>query len=61
MARLGSCVFLFILETTAFTLSFVVALLAVYPEVQQRIYEEAVALWPDSTLPITVAVFISVP
>ncbi|KAJ6487752.1 cytochrome P450 [Mycena sanguinolenta] len=36
-------------ETTAHSLSFAVALLALYPDVQQRIYEEACALWPNGT------------
>jgi cytochrome P450 len=29
------------------TLSFALALLALYPDAQQRIYEEACRLWPD--------------
>ncbi|KAF7351367.1 Cytochrome P450 [Mycena sanguinolenta] len=36
-------------ETTAHSLSFAVALLALYPDVQQKIYEETCALWPDGT------------
>ncbi|KAJ7247919.1 cytochrome P450, partial [Mycena haematopus] len=34
-------------ETTAHSLSFAVALLALYPDVQRKIYEETHALWPD--------------
>ncbi|KAF8162437.1 cytochrome P450 [Mycena galopus ATCC 62051] len=34
-------------ETTAHSLSFAVALLALYPEAQHKIYEEARTLWPD--------------
>ncbi|KAF8235020.1 cytochrome P450 [Tricholoma matsutake] len=34
-------------ETTANTLSFALALLALYPDVQQRLYEESCRLWPD--------------
>ncbi|KAJ7359619.1 cytochrome P450, partial [Mycena albidolilacea] len=39
-------------ETTAHSLVFAVALLALYPDVQLRIYEEALTLWPDGA-PIT--------
>ncbi|KAF7360202.1 Cytochrome P450 [Mycena venus] len=34
-------------ETSAHSLSFAVAFLALYPEVQQKIYEEATRIWPD--------------
>ncbi|KAF7319130.1 F-box domain-containing protein [Mycena chlorophos] len=59
-------------ETTAHTLTFAVGLLALYPQVQQKIYRETLALWPDgiptlastssyresfSQLPYTLAIF----
>ncbi|KAJ7665990.1 cytochrome P450 [Mycena polygramma] len=59
-------------ETTAHSLSFAVALLALYPDVQRRLYEEALELWPSgfptsdspasykesmAKLPYTLAVF----
>ncbi|KAF7360194.1 Cytochrome P450 [Mycena venus] len=34
-------------ETTAHSMSFAIALLALYPDVQRKIYEEALMLWPD--------------
>ncbi|KAJ7204837.1 cytochrome P450 [Mycena pura] len=48
--ELFSNMFTFLLaghETSAHSLSFAVALLALYPDVQRRIYEEALRLWPD--------------
>jgi hypothetical protein len=42
---------LFPAETTAHTLSFAIGLLAIHPRVQQKVYEEAVALWPDNDWP----------
>jgi len=45
-----SDIFAFLLaghETSAHSLSFAVALLALYPEVQQKIFEEAMGIWPD--------------
>ncbi|KAF7326020.1 F-box domain-containing protein [Mycena kentingensis (nom. inval.)] len=58
-------------ETTAHTLAFAAAYLALYPDIQRKIYEETVALWPDGVpnsasassyqdlgrLPYTLAVF----
>ncbi|KAF7316111.1 F-box domain-containing protein [Mycena indigotica] len=35
------------LETTGHTMTFAVGLLALYPDVQQKLYEEAVKLWPN--------------
>ncbi|KAJ7204838.1 cytochrome P450 [Mycena pura] len=64
--ELFSNMFIFLLaghETSAHSLSFAVALLALYPDVQRRIYEEALRLWPDgvptiaSTSPYTLATF----
>ncbi|KAJ6557982.1 cytochrome P450 [Mycena capillaripes] len=43
-------VFAFLLaghETSAHSLSFAIALLALYPDVQQKIYEETARVWPD--------------
>ncbi|KAL0959591.1 hypothetical protein HGRIS_011300 [Hohenbuehelia grisea] len=34
-------------ETSAHTLSYAVTMLALYPEVQAKVYEEAMRLWPD--------------
>ncbi|KAJ7778095.1 cytochrome P450 [Mycena metata] len=34
-------------ETSAHSLSFAVALLALYPDIQRKIFEEALQLWPD--------------
>ncbi|KAJ7820990.1 cytochrome P450 [Mycena olivaceomarginata] len=48
--ELFSNTFLFLLaghETTAHSLAFAVAYLALYPDVQQKIYDEAWLLWPD--------------
>ncbi|KAJ7359621.1 cytochrome P450 [Mycena albidolilacea] len=48
--ELFSNTFLFLLaghETTAHSLAFAVAYLALYPDVQQKIYDEAFLLWPD--------------
>ncbi|KAK7044834.1 cytochrome P450 [Favolaschia claudopus] len=36
-------------ETTAHSLSFAVGFLALHPEAQRKIYEEALLLWPDGT------------
>ncbi|TFK72438.1 cytochrome P450 [Pluteus cervinus] len=33
-------------ETTAFSLSFAIATLALYPDIQKKVYDEVVALWP---------------
>ncbi|KAJ7468050.1 cytochrome P450 [Mycena latifolia] len=52
--ELLSNVFLFFLaghETSAHSLSFSVALLALYPDIQQKIYEETVKLWPNGCPP----------
>lgn len=38
---------LFITETSAHSLCFSVLLLALYPDVQQKVYEEVLRLWPD--------------
>ncbi|KAJ7800400.1 cytochrome P450 [Mycena olivaceomarginata] len=48
--ELFSNTFLFLLaghETSAHSLAFAVAYLALYPDVQQKIYDEAFMLWPD--------------
>lgn len=34
-------------ETSAHTLSFAIALLALYPNVQRKVYEEVVRMWPN--------------
>ncbi|GLB42347.1 putative cytochrome p450 [Lyophyllum shimeji] len=34
-------------ETSAHSLCFAIILLALYPDIQQRVYEEALRLWPD--------------
>ena len=34
-------------ETSAHTLCFAVLLLALHPDIQERVYEEARQLWPD--------------
>ncbi|KAJ7468039.1 cytochrome P450 [Mycena latifolia] len=48
--ELLSDVFVFFLaghETSAHALSFAVALLALYPDIQQKIYEETLRIWPE--------------
>ncbi|KAJ6557960.1 cytochrome P450 [Mycena capillaripes] len=45
-------------ETSAHSLSFAVALLALYPDVQRRIYEEALKLWPNG-FPTTASTSVS--
>ncbi|KAJ7359620.1 cytochrome P450 [Mycena albidolilacea] len=48
--ELFSNTFLFLVaghETSAHSLAFAVAYLALYPDVQQKIYDEAFMLWPD--------------
>ncbi|KAI0322881.1 cytochrome P450 [Amylostereum chailletii] len=48
--ELLSNIFVFFLaghETSAHALSFTFILLALYPDVQQKVYEEALQLWPD--------------
>ncbi|KAJ7774471.1 cytochrome P450 [Mycena maculata] len=48
--ELLSNIFTFLLaghETSAHSLSFAVALLALYPDAQQKIYEETLRVWPD--------------
>ncbi|KIJ62164.1 hypothetical protein HYDPIDRAFT_182927 [Hydnomerulius pinastri MD-312] len=53
--ELLSNIFTFLLaghETSAHTLSFAFALLALYPEAQQKLYEEATSIWPGD-LPTT--------
>ncbi|KAJ7468042.1 cytochrome P450 [Mycena latifolia] len=48
--ELLSDVFIFFLaghQTSAHSLSFAVALLALYPDIQQKVYEETVKLWPS--------------
>ncbi|KAJ6582970.1 cytochrome P450 [Mycena vulgaris] len=55
--ELLSDVFAFLLaghETSSHALSFAVALLALYPDVQQTIYEESLRIWPDGC-PTTVS------
>ncbi|KAJ7185748.1 cytochrome P450 [Mycena filopes] len=45
-----SNIFTFLLaghETSAHTLSFAIGLMALYPDVQQRIYEETTKIWPE--------------
>jgi cytochrome P450 len=39
-------------ETSAHSLCFAVMLLALYPAVQQRVYEESVRLWPQGVPPL---------
>jgi len=36
-------------ETTAHSLTFAMGLLALYPDVQRKMYEEALALWPNGS------------
>jgi len=38
-------------ETSAHTLCFAVMLLALHPDIQERVYEEARQLWPDGLPP----------
>ncbi|KAJ7468028.1 cytochrome P450 [Mycena latifolia] len=48
--ELLSNIFTFLLaghETSAHSLSFAVALLALYPDIQQQIFEETLRIWPD--------------
>ncbi|KAJ6557996.1 cytochrome P450, partial [Mycena capillaripes] len=48
--ELLSNIFTFLLaghETSAHSLSFAIALLALYPDVQEKIYQETLATWPD--------------
>ncbi|KAJ7918480.1 cytochrome P450 [Mycena leptocephala] len=48
--ELLSNIFTFLLaghETSAHSLSFAIALLALHPEVQQKVYEETLSIWPD--------------
>lgn len=40
-------------ETSTNTLSFALVLLALHPEVQQKVYEEAMRVWPDGEDPLT--------
>ncbi|KAJ7118625.1 cytochrome P450 [Mycena crocata] len=50
--ELLSNIFTFLLaghETSAHSLSFAVALLALYPDVQRKIYEETLRIWPDGS------------
>jgi Cytochrome P450 len=35
------------IETSAHSLCFAVALLALHPEIQQKVFDEVVRLWPD--------------
>jgi hypothetical protein len=37
----------FIIETSAHTLTFAFALLAIHPHIQDKVFDEAVKLWPD--------------
>ncbi|KAI0052197.1 cytochrome P450 [Auriscalpium vulgare] len=49
--ELLSNIFVFLLaghETSAHSLSFAIVLLALYPEVQQKVYDEAAKVWPGS-------------
>ncbi|KAF9010195.1 cytochrome P450 [Cyathus striatus] len=48
--ELLSDIFVFLLaghETTAHTLCFVIILLALYPDIQEKVFEEALRLWPN--------------
>jgi len=38
-------------ETSAHTLCFAIILLALHPDIQERVYEEARQLWPDGVPP----------
>lgn len=38
-------------ETSANTLSFALVLIALHPEVQQKIYDESMRVWPDGSYP----------
>ena len=38
-------------ETSAHTLCFALVLLALHPDIQERVYEEARRLWPDGLPP----------
>lgn len=38
-------------ETSANTLSFALVLIALHPEVQQKIYEESMRVWPEGSDP----------
>ncbi|KAF5379057.1 hypothetical protein D9615_005999 [Tricholomella constricta] len=38
-------------ETSAHSLCFAIMLLALYPDVQQRVYEDSLRLWPDGAAP----------
>jgi len=38
-------------ETIAHTLCFAIILLALHPDIQERVYEEARQLWPDGVPP----------
>jgi cytochrome P450 len=42
-------------ETSAHTLSFAITLLALYPDVQRKLFEEVVEVWPEG-LPTSGAV-----
>ena len=37
----------FVTETTAHTLSFILGHLALYPDVQAKVFEEIQSIWPD--------------
>jgi len=39
-------------ETTAHALCFAIVLLALHPDIQDRVYEEARQLWPDGLPPV---------
>jgi len=39
-------------ETSAHTLCFAIVLLALHPDIQDRVYEEASCLWPDCLPPV---------
>jgi hypothetical protein len=39
-----------LLETSSHALSFAITLLALYPDVQRRLYEEVLEIWPEGHL-----------
>ncbi|KDQ58514.1 hypothetical protein JAAARDRAFT_34328 [Jaapia argillacea MUCL 33604] len=58
--ELLSNIFVFLLaghETSAHALSFAIVLLALYPEAQQKIYEEAIQVWPEGTDPLQTSTY----
>ncbi|KDQ57720.1 hypothetical protein JAAARDRAFT_35408 [Jaapia argillacea MUCL 33604] len=58
--ELLSNIFVFLLaghETSAHALSFAIVLLALYPDAQQKIYEEAMEVWPEGTDPLQTSTY----